>query len=243
MTAQEVARELGVRWHGAKYVYCGRCATARPGEPLRRRLRRRSAVGDGQFRFLGDFFDEPGALSCLEYVDPEPHPVDQPRDWWKRASPQNSNGRALRDTPQRRSDHPRPARRRRRIEIARKDPPNQNQIVHEALGFQRSTDSPLRLSLVRLEDDERRSTLTCWMCGTRMHVPRAPRHSRRPCQEVRRSDPHLSHGIAVRDSTVPFPHRNPIVGRSRRLRGDPKAPRSADWPYADVATKQLGKLN
>src|ERR1017187_11037646 len=83
MAAQEISRDLGVPWHGAIYVYCGRCAVDRTFEELRR-----IGFAGGQcfeqtgFDFLRDFIDDPGALSSLEYVDPEPQPVDQPADWW-----------------------------------------------------------------------------------------------------------------------------------------------------------------
>jgi len=86
MATQEVSHELDVPVYGTVFIYCGLCAVNRPTEPLRRIGKaggqRFQQVG---FEFLRDFFDDPGALSSLEYIDPEPQLVDQPADWWKRA--------------------------------------------------------------------------------------------------------------------------------------------------------------
>jgi len=47
-----------------------------------------------------------------------------------------------------------------------------DKFVKEQLGFRRSTASPSHLALVRLDDDETGSVLTCWNCGTKMAVGR-----------------------------------------------------------------------
>ena len=47
-----------------------------------------------------------------------------------------------------------------------------NEIIKEQLGYRHSTLSPSHLALVRLDDDEVNSLLTCWKCDTKMALGR-----------------------------------------------------------------------
>lgn len=102
----------------------------------------------------------------------------------------------------------------------RSNPPNLDQIVNKALGFQRSTVSRHHLSVVKLADDELGSVLTCWNCGTQMavgrkHLVRAVEHALKF-----RGDILISRGgIEIRGSDVPFEQKT-----HRRKKAPPPPP-------------------
>lgn len=103
--------------------------------------------------------------------------------------------------------------------------PNLDQIVNEALGFERTTASAHHLSLVKLADDEPKSLLTCGKCGTKMRVGRerlamAVDHVKKLGGEILV----LPKGIEVRESPKPFEWRS--RRRSKRLLSRRRSERS-----------------
>lgn len=155
---------------------------------------------------IGEFFDDPGAHSSLEYVDPDPQPVDQPAAWWTLAKLRRIRTGVLYEVRKNadRIDYEVFA-----ADVAsrqfRQNPSNLDQIVNEALGFQRSTASRHHLSVVKLADDERSSLLTCWNCGSQMavgreHLVRAVEHALEYEGDILVS----RFRIEVRGSDVPF---------------------------------------
>jgi hypothetical protein len=85
------------------------------------------------------------------------------------------------------------------------DPNKIDKFVKVQLGFRRSTASPSHLALVRLDDDETGSELTCWNCHTQMavgreHLVRAVEHAFQFGGDIIVT----RFRIRVRDSTLPF---------------------------------------
>jgi len=207
MATQEIPRDLGVPWHGAVYVYCSRCAVEHPLE----KLRRIGFAGGQRFEmatldYLSEYVDDPGALSSLEYVDPEPQVSDDPAGWWTRSKLRKLRTGVLFEV---RKNANRINYEEFAADVASRqflrNLTNAEQLVSEALGFQRSTVSRHHLSLVKLEDNESSSLLTCWKCGIRARVGR---------ERLSRAVDHIKEfgglilvaptGIEIRESMEPF---------------------------------------
>jgi len=174
MATQEVSRELDVPWYGSVFIYCGECAVDRPRE----RLRRIGKAGGQRFEMatldLREFdtvADEPGAYGSLEYVSP--FDLDDSADRGTRVKLHKLRTGVLFEV---RKNAPRIDYAPFAAEVAerqhQKNPKILDEITKEQLGYQRSTASPGHLALVRLDDDEPGSVLTCWKCGIKASVGR-----------------------------------------------------------------------
>ena len=221
MATQEVSRELDVPWYGSVFIYCGQCADDRPREGLRRI----GKAGGQRFEMvtldLSEFdtvADEPGAYESLEYVSP--FDLDDSADRGTRVKLHKLRTGVLFEV---RKNAPRIDYAPFAAEVAERQPQKNSKILDEItkeqLGYQRSTASRGHLALVRLDDDEPGSVLTCWKCGTKASVGReylvkAVEH----VKEFGGSILLFRTGIKVRNFEVPFDEKP----RRRKKRPPPR---------------------
>ena len=174
MHLQEISRELKLKWHGARFIYCGRCAVKFPADrPHRIALAGGKRFAMASFNYLWDYLGEPGALSALEYVDPDPQVLSYSAEWWKTADlrqlPTGALFEIVRNAPRLNyTKHFADTASRH----AHAKPAQLQEIADDELGLQRSTASSHHLSLGKREDDEMRSLLICSKCETSMRVDR-----------------------------------------------------------------------
>ena len=174
MGIQEAVRELTMPLFGAKWVYCGECASDRPAE----RLHRIGRAGGQRLNqpvnaaYLWEFMDEPGARLELEVRETEPQLQTKPK-WWSRTKLKKIRTGVLYEV---RKDAPRLSRRRLLDELKRSrfqvTGSNVDEVVDVTLSHLRSTGSGHHNGMVKLSDDALSSELTCWNCGRRMRLGR-----------------------------------------------------------------------
>jgi hypothetical protein len=213
MATQEVFRNLDLSWYGSKRVFCGGCFVRRPSDELRIIAK----AGGLHFEIatfnLRDFDTvdvEPGTFSYLDVEEAlgrsESFKWRKSDKQWKRERLHKLRTGVLfevrRNAP--RIDHDQFA-----AEVAERQPPRDpkqlDHLVKEQLGHRRTTANASHLALVRLDDHETASLLTCWNCGTMMSVGRerlvmAVEHVKQFGGDILLS----LNGIEVRDSTTPF---------------------------------------
>jgi len=174
MATQGIFWDVELPLYRSKILFCGECAERRPYEELH-------PIGKaGAQHFERAIFDlsefdtvgsGPGFIQSLDIGD-HGH-VDDSDGWWNREKLIKIRPGLLyavvRNAP--------------RINYAtfaaevvenypQLDPKNLNKFVKVQLRFRRSTASSSHLALVRLDDDEMGSVLTCWNCGLKMAVGR-----------------------------------------------------------------------
>jgi hypothetical protein len=207
MAAQEVFWDLELPLYRSKLLFCGECAEDRPCEELH-------PIGKaGGQHFERATFDlsefdtvssGTGFFQSLEIGQRDD--VDNFDDWWKREQLIKRRPGSLFEVVK---NAPRISHAKFRAEIADRhphmDPANAVKLVMEKLGYRRSTASPSHLALVRLDDDETGSELSCWNCGSKMAVGRA--HLVRAVEHAFEFGGDIivtRFRIQVRDSTLPF---------------------------------------
>jgi len=207
MTTQEIFRDLELPLYRSKMLFCGECTERRPHEELH-------PIGKaGGQHFEKAIFDlsefdtvgvESGIFQSLEFGGD--YDVDDSVDLKTREKLNKIRPGFLYAV---RKNAPRIDYAALAADVAerqpQKDPKKLDELIKEQLGFQRSTASPSHLALVRLDDDEPGSVLTCWNCNTQMsvgrgHLVRAVEHALQFGGDILLS----RGGIEVRDSEVPF---------------------------------------
>jgi len=207
MATQEYDRGLDLGVHRSKFIFCGECAKRRPYEELHP-IGKAGGQHFEQRTFDLSEFDTvdvaPGFFGSLDFDAVEVE-GDTGDSWsYENLHPIRAGilYAVVRHAP--RINHV-----TFEAEIAerqpQKDPNKSDEITKEQLGFRRSTESQSHLALVRLDDDEVSSFLTCWKCDTQMAIGRG--------ELVRAVEHALEFGgdilvsryrIVVRNPQVPF---------------------------------------
>lgn len=184
MATQEIFWDLELPLYRSKILFCGECADRRPYEELHPIGK---AGGQHFERATFDLseFDTVGTGSgffrSLE-IDDHDHD-DESDDWWTGEKLHRIRPGLLYAVVR---NAPRINFATFAVEVAERhllmDRKKLDKFVEEQLGFRRSTASPSHLALVRLNDDEPGSVLTCWNCGNKMavgreHLVRAVEHA------------------------------------------------------------------
>jgi len=184
MATQQIFWDLELPVYRSKMLFCGECAEDRPYEELHPIGKaggqhfERATFDLSEFNTVGI---GSGFFRSHEISDRDD--VDDSDEWWTqeklhkirpgflfavvRNAPRINYATFAAEVAER---HPQMHRKRL------------DKFVKEQLGFRRSTASPSHLALVRLNDDETGSVLTCWNCGTKMavgreHLVRAVEHA------------------------------------------------------------------